>query len=87
MGYSPWGHKESDTIEQRTHLGLPTLVALVMKNPPANAGDTRDSGSTPGSGRSPRVGNGNPLQYSRLEYARDRGALWVIVHGVAESRT
>jgi len=36
----------------------------VVKNLPANAGDTGDAGSIPGSGRSPRVGNGNPLQYS-----------------------
>ena len=39
----------------------------VLKNPPANAGDTRDVGSIPGLGRSPGVGNGNPLQYSCLE--------------------
>ena len=36
----------------------------MVKNPPANAGDSRDSGSIPGSGRSPGEGNGNPLQYS-----------------------
>ena len=42
-------------------------MALVVKNPLANAGDTRDMGSIPGSGRSPGVGNGNSLQYSCLE--------------------
>ena len=42
-------------------------VALVVKNPPANAGDIRDEGSTPGLGRSPGGGHGNPLQYSCLE--------------------
>ena len=42
-------------------------VALVVKNPPANAGDRRDAGSIPGSGRSPGGGQGNPLQYSCLE--------------------
>ena len=47
------------------------------KNLPANAGDTRDSGSIPGSGRSPGVGNGNPLQYSYLENPMDRGEPWV----------
>ena len=47
------------------------------KNLPANAGDTRDSGSIPGSGRSPGVGNGNPLQYSYLEKSIDREAWWV----------
>ena len=41
-------------------------VALVVKNPPANAGDVRDTGSIPGSGRSPEGGHGNPLQYSCL---------------------
>jgi len=49
-------------------------VALVVKNPPANAGDTRDMGSAPGSGKSPGEGNGNPLQYSCLENSMDRGA-------------
>ena len=42
-------------------------MALVVKNPPANAGDTRDKGSTSGSGRSPGGGHGSPLQYSCLE--------------------
>ena len=42
-------------------------MILVVKNLPANAGDARDAASIPGSGRSPEVGNGNPLQYSCLE--------------------
>ena len=42
-------------------------MVLVLTNPPANAGDTRDAGSIPGSGRSPGVGNGDLLQYSCLE--------------------
>ena len=49
-------------------------VALVVKNPPANAGDVRDVGSIPGSEKSPRGGNGNPLQDSCLENPMDRGA-------------
>ena len=49
-------------------------AVLVVKNPPANSGDTRDSGLIPGSGRSPGEGNGNPLQYSCLENSMDRGA-------------
>ena len=53
----------------------------------ANAGDARDTGSIPGSGRSPEVGNGNSLQYSCVENSMDRGAWWAIVHGVAESQT
>ena len=45
----------------------------VVKNLPANAGDTKVVGSTPGSERSPKGGNGNPLQYSCLENPIDRG--------------
>ena len=48
-------------------------VVLVVKNLPANAKDTRDAGSIPGSGSSPGVGNGNLLQYSYLENPMDRG--------------
>ena len=59
----------------------------MVKNPPANAGDTRDMGSVPGWGRSPEGGNGNPLQYSFLENPMDRGAWWTTVHGVAKSQT
>ena len=53
---------------------MASQVALVIKNPPANAGDTRDTGSIPGSGRSPGGGLGNPLQYSCLENPMNRGA-------------
>ena len=56
--------------------------ALVVKNPPANAGDTRDADLIPGSRRSPGGGHSNPLQYSRLENPMDRGAWRAIVHGV-----
>ena len=57
--------------------GLPG--GSVVKNLPANA----DVSSIPGSGKSPGVGNGNPLQYSCLENSMDRGAWWSKVHGVA----
>ena len=53
----------------------------VIQSPPANAGD---AGWIPGSRRSPRVGNGNPLQYSCLGNPMDRGAWGAIVHGVAK---
>ena len=59
---------------------------LVVKNPSANAGDIRDVGSIPGSGRS-AGGHGNPLQYSRLENPMDRGAWQAVIHGVAKSQT
>ena len=52
-----------------------------VKNPPASAGDMN---SIPGSERSPREGNGNPLQYSCLENPTDRGAWWATVHGVTK---
>ena len=57
----------------------------VVKNPPANAGDTRDTGFIPGSGRSPRVGNDNPLQDSCLGNPMDRGTWQAMVHEVAKS--
>ena len=59
-------------------------VALVVKNPPANA---RDTGLIPWWGRSPGGGHGNPPQYSCLENSMDRGAWWAMDHRVAESRT
>ena len=59
----------------------------VVKNLPANAGDSGDASSIPGSGRCPGGGNGNPLQYSCLENPMDRGAWKAAVHGVAKSWT
>ena len=59
----------------------------MVKNPPANIGDLRDTGSFPGSGRSPGGGLGNPLQYSCLENPMDRGAWQATVPWVAESQT
>ena len=62
-------------------------VALGTKNLPANAGDTGDPGSIPGSRRSPWVGNGDSLQYSCLENPVNREAWWAMVHRVTESQT
>ena len=56
-------------------------------NMPANVGNVRDAGSIPGSGRSPRVGNGNPLQYSCLEKSMNKGAWQAAVYGVAKGWT
>ena len=61
-------------------------AALMIKNLSANAVDARDTGSIPGS-RSPGVGNGKPLQYSRLKNLMDRGGWWATVHGAAKSQT
>ena len=49
----------------------------MVKNPAANAGDVKDVGSIPGSGRSPGGGHGNPFQYSCLENPMDRGTWWL----------
>ena len=84
---------ESGLFESRSTV-LPALpsssIALcgfpdgsMVKNMPANAGDTRDAGSVPVSGRSPEEGNDNLLQYSYLENAMGKGASWATVHGVA----
>ena len=62
-------------------------MALVVKNPPANAAGVREVSSIPGSGRTPGEGNGNTLQYSCLENPMDRGIWWAIVDRVAESQT
>ena len=66
-------------LEPKTfkHMGFRYVYShslLVVKNLPANAGDTRNTGSIPGSGRSSGIGNGNPLQYSCLENPMDGGA-------------
>ena len=63
-----------------------SLVAQLVENQPANAGDTRDVGLMPGSGRSPGEGNGNPLQYSCLGNLTDRGASRATVYGVEKSQ-
>ena len=60
-------------------------VTLVVKILPAHAGDLRDAGSIPGSGRSPGGRNSNPLQYSCLENPVDRGGWWATIHRVAKS--
>ena len=59
----------------------------VVKNLSVNEGIARDVGSIPGSGRSPAVGDGCPLQYSCLENPMDRGAWRATAHGVAKSQT
>ena len=59
----------------------------VVKNSLAKAGIAGDAGSIPGSGSSPGVGNGNPLQYSYLENSMDRGVWWATVHGLEKGWT
>ena len=62
-------------------------MVLVVKNPPANAGDIRDVDSIPATGKSPGGGPGNPLQYSCLENPMDREAWKAVVHTVTKSWT
>ena len=71
MGYSLWNHKELDTTEQ---LSLTSLCVLVVKNPPAKAGDVRDVSLIPEPERCPGGEHGNSLQNSCLENPMDRGA-------------
>ena len=62
-------------------------MPLVVKNPPANAGDVREADSIPGLGRSPGVGNVNLLQYSCPEIPIDSGAWWATIHRAVKSQT
>ena len=59
----------------------------MVENPPADAGDIKDTGSIPGSGRSPGGGHGNLLQCSCLENPMDRGAWRATVHSITKSQT
>ena len=72
LGWEDPLEKETATHSSILKSGLPEVA--VVKNPPGGAGDARHTGSIPGSGRSPREGNGNPLQCSRPENSMDRGA-------------
>ena len=69
------------------HHGRASQVVQVVKNLSPNAGDIRDAGWIPRSGRSPGGGHGNPLQYSCLENPMDRRAWWAIVPKATKSRT
>ena len=66
---------------------MTSLVALVVKTLPANAGDLRDVGLIPWLVRPPGEGNGNPLHCSCVENPMDRGSWWAPVHGVTKSQT
>ena len=96
-GCSPWGLKESDMTRQPSTstrdsmrvVLIYTQVALVVKNPPANAGRRKRCGFNPWvrDWRPPRGGHDKPLQDSCLENPMDRGAWWATVPGVSESVT
>ena len=82
-----WLLRVNDDFIQQTSHKTPVTVALVVKTPPANAGDIRDRDSIPASGRSPRGGHGNPLQYSCLKNPMDRGDWQATVCRAAKSWT
>ena len=77
--------RNANSLNLKEKVGFPG--GTVIKNLPANAGDTGDVGLIPGSERSPREGTGYPFQYSCLENPLDRGAWQATVHGVSKSRT
>ena len=62
-------------------------MTLVVKNPPASAGDVRDTGLIPGSEKSPRGGHGKPLHFSCLENPMERGAWKATAHGIKKGWT
>ena len=85
-------HKEAEGRDDRSQQENPVQPSkwargASVKNPPANAGDTRETGSIPGSGSSLGRGHGSPLRYSCLENPTDRGAWRAAVHAVAKSQT
>ena len=72
------------SVLSQNFLYMASQVVLMVKIPPANAGDIKDVGSVPGSGRPPGEGTSNPLQNFCLENSMDRGAWLATVHGVAK---
>ena len=80
------GFEKPETPPSISNTVRTSQVEVVVKNPPATAGDRRDVGSIPGLERSSGGGNGNPPQYSCLENPTDRGAWRATVHGVAQSQ-
>ena len=84
FSFPRWPNKEHFASSNVTKA---SLVALLVRNPPANVGAARDMGSIPGSGRSPGEWNGNPVQYSCMRNPTDRGTWWATVHGASKGQT
>ena len=93
QGRGAWWAAVYGVAQSRTRLkrlgscSRASQVMLAVKNPPASAGGGRDTGLTPGSGRSPGGGHSNPLLYSCLESPMNTGAWRAAVHGVAKNQT
>ena len=79
--------KDNEEWLKQQKVILMSQVVLVVKNPPSNTGDIRDTGSIPGLGGSLEGEHGNPLQYSCLEDPMDRGTWRAVVPGVTKSQT
>ena len=79
--------KRKGALGEGQRIPRASQVVLVVKNLPANSGDTRGVGLIPELGRSSGVGNGTPLQYSCLENSMGRWPWWATVHGVTEGQT
>ena len=75
------------TVQKHQIFGAASRVVLLVKDPPANAGDIRDAVSVPGLGRSSGEGNDKPLQYSCLGNPMDRETWQAVVHRVTKSWT
>ena len=75
------GMLQSMELQRVGHGWVTELKCVMVENPLASPGDTVDTGSIPGLGISPIVGNGNPFQYSCQEYSMDRGSWWITVLG------
>ena len=87
LGFSRQEHSSGLPSWVDVYIPCTDTMALVVKNPPANAADAREAGSIPGSGRSTGVRNGSPLQYSCLEISVGRGVWWATVHGATKNKT
>ena len=86
--FSPVNYPLKHHTHTHTHTHISMYIGgAVVKNPPASTVDTRDRSSIPGSGRSPGIEKGNPLQYSCLGNSMVSGAWWATICGVAKSQT
>ena len=85
LSYTAWATAQVTRLGAMTSHFTVAQLALMVKKPHASAGDVRDAGSVPGSGRFPGGWHGRPLQYTCLGNPMDRGAWGAMVHGVTES--
>ena len=81
-----WGARGQEDLRGRGYMYIYSFQGgSVVKNTPADTGDAGNTGLIPESGRSPGVGNGNPLQYSCLDNSMERGTWWAVFQGVTKN--